>query len=177
MASNYSVVQQLTANKNFANELIVNITRNYQTDQESQKQVYYDLDVAVKNKSKIESAITNLKTFLADVNNQITASLTRIGSIKDRKTALLGQKDLSGADTQQIQQTIVSINSQINSTSASILDNGKQCDALNSNLVETNKSINILNLQASLAGQQLELANKDVVARQATVEDLVRQLA
>jgi hypothetical protein len=53
VASNYSTVLQLIANKNQLNSLISNITKVYQNDEEYQKQIRVDLNAASVNKSKI----------------------------------------------------------------------------------------------------------------------------
>jgi len=69
--------------------MIVNITKQYQTDQTIHKQIYADLDVASNNKSKIESAMSNLNIFITNVSASIKNSIFKIQDWSEKRVSVL----------------------------------------------------------------------------------------
>jgi hypothetical protein len=135
VAGNYSVVLQLTADKNSLNSLISSLTQQYQQDQQAQKTAADELNAAANNKSKIDSAISNLNALLNNIASQMSASTAKLAQLQTQKQALIIQASQTQSTSQQISQTIINITSQIQSTNASLTANSKTCDSFSSSLL------------------------------------------
>lgn len=83
---NYTIVQQITANKNMANALIQQITKQYQADRQRQEDIRTKLERVSINKTKIESAVANL-------NEKMTGLDAEIETTQGQRTTLMTRKE------------------------------------------------------------------------------------
>lgn len=101
VAGNYSIVMQISANKNMINELIANLTAAYQKDDETAKSLALQLTAASTNKTKIESALSNVNSYLATLKTQMASSSSKLSQLQAQKQSLSGQGSQTSSAIQQ----------------------------------------------------------------------------
>ncbi len=84
------------------NGLIANLTKQYQVDDEIHKSMEIKVKAASENKSKIESAISNINNYLGTLKQQITDSNSRMTQIQGQRQVLQSQRNLTSANLQQV---------------------------------------------------------------------------
>lgn len=82
---------------------------------------------ASENKSKIESAISNINNYLVTIKQQLSDSNSRILQNQNQRQSLLNQRNQTLLNIVQVNQTIQSISSQIQNAISSLGANSKTC--------------------------------------------------
>ena len=169
VAGNYSIVMQLTANKNMLNNLISDLTIQYQKDQSTQKSIGLQLNKAIENKTKIDSAIANLNGFMITLRDQIIASKSKIDNLKVQQQNITGQIKIVASNNDQITFELNNIQKQFDSANSALSSNNNKCDSLNTDFLQANKSLSIYTSQMGLIDLQVTKSLADINNKQATV--------
>ena len=131
---NYTIIQQITANKNMANTLIQKITTQYQLDKQQQEGVYAQLEKVSLNKSKIESAISNLNTKMSNINqNIITVEGHQENLYTSREEVIHTQRETEN-NIAGLEQELLKVKGDITMKNGSLGDSQLRCRRLTSSL-------------------------------------------
>jgi chromosome segregation ATPase len=82
---------------------------------------------ASENKSKIESAISNINNYLLTIKQQLSDSNSRILQNQNQRQTLLNQRNQTLLNIVQVNQTIQTISVQIQTAVSSLGTNSKSC--------------------------------------------------